>query len=366
MSYDYRLLPHEGIQTLSPYIPGKSIDSVCREYGLNHVIKLASNENPLGCSPHVLERLREITPSLLATYPAPLEAPLNGQLAEINHVSTAHITLSNGSDPLFPLLMTCFALHRGKDVLTHEHAFMSYAIQAKTLGIPLKITSMLPNWQIDIQQIIEKTTEKTALIFIANPNNPTGGFSSEHQIRQILNAIPEKTLLVLDEAYHEYLTHSSFNSMGLIHDYPNLVITRTFSKAYGLAGLRLGYAIAHPSISALLKKAMQPFTVNTLSLIAASAALEDPLFLQQTIALNQSSIHFIKTSLEKANFTYLPITANFITFDYQKDATLGFTNLLKQGIITRPLHAFGLPHHIRISSGTMADSQRLGEALLTC
>ncbi len=276
MFCNYQQLPHPGIQSLKPYIQGKSIEELAREEGLTDIIKLASNENPLGCSPLVKEALEKVANQQLATYPSPNNHPLLAKLSQKLGVSEQMLTFGNGSDLLFFFLLTTFALHTGKHMLTHDYAFITFAIQAQTLGIPVVSVPLKANWQVDIDAMIAACNPQTALIFLANPNNPTGLLIKQENIKRLLNSIPPTTLVVLDEAYYEYAyPYGDKTSINLLSQHANLVITRTFSKAYGLAGLRLGYAIANPEISELLQRVQLPFVVNQTALEAANAALND-------------------------------------------------------------------------------------------
>lgn len=353
MPGNYEKLPHEGIQTLAPYIPGKSIEELAREQGIANIIKLASNENPKGCSPRVLKALSELSRQKIATYPAAANSPLLKRLAKELNVDENMITLSNGSDALFQLLLVCFALHCNKHVITHKYAFQTYEVQAKTLGIPLIVTPILNNWRVDIEALINKCTSKTALIFLANPNNPTGTLITASEIKHLLHHIPDTTLLVLDEAYNEYLDfENKVDTLKLLVDYPNLIITRTFSKGYGLAGLRLGYAISNPTIRALLQKIILPFTINQAALTAGLAALNDEEFVLASANLNRIELKKVRNALIKMNFECLPSPANFITFNCKMDGNIIYNALLKHGIIVRPLHPYGLNNFLRVSIGT--------------
>lgn len=353
MAGNYEKLPHQGIQTLAPYIPGKAIEELAREQGISNIIKLASNENPNGCSPQVLKALSELSKQKIASYPAAINSPLLKRLAEKLNVDENMVTLSNGSDALFQLLLICFALHCDKHVITHDYAFQAYEVQTKTLGIPLIITPILKNWRVDIEALINTCSPKTALIFLANPNNPTGTLITTTEIKHLLHHIPDTTLLVLDEAYNEYLdAENKVDSLKLLADHPNLIITRTFSKGYGLAGLRLGYAISNPTIQALLQKIILPFTINQAALTAGLAALNDDEFVLASAELNRIELKKVRNALIKMNFECLPSPANFITFDCKIDGKIIYNALLKHGIIIRPLHPYGLNHFLRVSIGT--------------
>ena len=364
MTCDYKNLPHQGIQTLAPYIPGKSIEELARDKGLTDIIKLASNENPRGCSPRVQEALAALNNSQISTYPIPSTHPLLVKLAEKLAINVDMLCLGHGSDALFQLLIICFALHQNKHILTHDYAFQTYGILAKTFGVSLVSTPVLNDWQVDIDAMISAGNEKTALIFLANPNNPTGTFLHHTKIERLLNAIPESTILVLDEAYYEYLDPAeNFDTISLLKKFPNLVITRTFSKGYGLAGLRLGYAIAHPDIRGLLQKVALPFTISQTALTAGLAALEDEPFVRQSAELNRQELSRVRYALEARDYYCLPSFANFITFDCKMDGGILYNALLNEGIIVRPLHPYGLTNYLRVTIGTPAQNTRFLDTL---
>lgn len=353
MTCDFYKLPHEGIQCLNPYVPGKSADELQAQKGLGTIIKLASNENPLGCSELVTTALANLSTKQLAAYTISAQHPLNQKIATQLSLPRTMITLTNGSDLLFTLLLTCFALHRDKHVLTHDYAFITYQVQANTLGIPIFSTPLKNQWQVDVQAMVNKCNEKTAIIFLANPNNPTGLLIPEVEIRYLLDNIPATTLLVLDEAYYEFVDPTLRpNTQALLAHYPNLVLTRTFSKAYGLAGLRLGYAIACQAITDILHRALLPFTVNKAALEAGSAALGDQEFLQHTITNNIVGLKQLQQGLDELNIRYLPSHCNFVTFDCNKDTTILYQKLLKHGIIVRPLHPYAMNNFFRVTVGT--------------
>ncbi len=367
MTFDFTKLSHAGIQSLAPYIPGKSIDEVAREQGLTDIIKLASNENPLGCSPHVLRALSELTSQQIALYPTSINHPLRKKLADKLSINSEMLTLSNGSDLLFCLLLTCFALHDNKHILTHDYAFISYSIQAKTLNIPVVSTPVHADWQVDIDAMIHACNEKTALIFLANPNNPTGVLIPATEIERLLENIPKNTLLVLDEAYHEYAESiSKSNSLALLDKYPNLVITRTFSKAYALAGLRLGYAISHPQITSLLYRLQLPFAVNQAAMVAASAALDDHAFLEKSLDITARGLRQMEQGLATLKISSLPTAANFLMIDCKMDSEQLYQRLQQHGIIVRPLHPYGLNNYLRVTIGTEQQNNKFLEKFALC
>ncbi len=361
---DYYQLPHPGIRSLHPYIPGKSIEETARELRLTNVIKMASNENPLGCSPLVNKALAKLTTRRIANYPSPMNHPLMLKLSEKLGISNDMLTLGNGSDFLFFILLTTFAANTGKHILTHEYAFIAYPIQAQTLAIPVSIVPLKPDWQVDIAAIINHCSEQTAMIFLANPNNPTGTCIPLNDIKYLLAHIPSSTLLVLDEAYYDYAYQAGDKrSIHFINEHPNLIITRTFSKVYGLAGLRLGYAIANPDITALVQRVQPPFVVNQAALTAAYAALDDDGFVQQSIELNNKGKQQLFHGLHGLGINYLPSNGNFVTIDCRTDSQLIYQSLLEQGIIVRPLNQYGLPNHLRITIGTMQQNSLLLDKL---
>lgn len=364
MSIDFQQLPHPGIRSLVPYKPGKSIEELAREKGLTDIIKLASNENPLGCSPLALSALRTMSSHVIATYPSPINHPLMPKLANHLKINTDQLFLSNGSDYLFNILLNCFALHTNKHILTHDYAFSTYAIQANSLNIPVHSAALKNDWQIDINNLIKACNAETGLIFLANPNNPTGLLTSQEEIKYLLEQIPESTLLVLDEAYYEFAaTAMSCSSIDWLSEHPNLVITRTFSKIYGMAGLRLGYAIANPDIVSILQRVQLPFAVNQVALTAAYAALDDNEFIQRSLQVNEEGLVQMREGFDQLGIKYLPSFCNFLTFDCKEDGLALYNYLLNNGIIVRPLHAYKMNNYIRVSIGTREQNSRFLNAL---
>jgi histidinol-phosphate aminotransferase len=363
MQYNFKTLSHDGIQSLSPYIPGKSIEEVQKELGITDIIKLASNENFLGCSNNVMRALSNISVQDISLYHTSGNHNFRGQLAHFLGVSEDMLALSNGSDLIICLLMICFGVNNNKHILTHEYAFISYEIQAKTLGIPV-VHTKTQNWQVDIDDMINQCNEKTALIFLANPNNPTGTLISHSEIKRLLQSIPSKTIVVLDEAYFEYAKSDyKDNSIDLINEHPNLVIIRTFSKAYGLAGLRLGYAIANPEIIQLLYNIQLPFSVNIAALTAASAALSDQDFINTTIELTKQGMQQMQDGLNALNYSFIPCYTNFITIDCKRDGVEFVKALEKTGIIVRPLHPYKMNNYLRVTIGSKEQNSRFLNAL---
>lgn len=367
MSCDFKQLPHVGIQTLKPYIPGKSADELASEQGIKDIIKLASNENPLGCSPLARKALADMSGLTLATYPHPTLHPVQKKLSDKLGVNPDCITLCNGSDLMFWLLLTTFALHNKKHLLVHDFSFMSYRTQAQALGIPVRSVPLLKDWEVDIEAMIQACNSDTALLFIANPNNPTGVAIPLDKIKHLMKNIPDSTIVLIDEAYYEYAyPEDNAASLALLHKFPNLVVTRTFSKAYGLASLRLGYAIAHPHITELLLRVQPPFSVNQAAMDAACAALDDKAFITQSLSVNHQGMQQMRAGLQAMDLNQIPSVTNFISFDCGMDSLPIYNGLLRHGIIVRPLHAYNLPNYLRVSIGKPEHNERFLAKLTEC
>lgn len=364
----YQDLVSPGIRQLHPYVPGKPVEQLAKESGLTDIIKLASNENPLGCSVLAKQALVNLSATQIAQYPSALNHPLYKHLAEQLDISPQRLFLSSGSDYIFWFLLTAFGVgHHQRHVLTHQYAFITYAIQAQTLGVSLVTTPVNAAFIVDIDAIITACKQHdVALIFIANPNNPTGISIGQDQITRLLQSIPSSTIVVLDEAYHEYAyPEGNRYSFDLQAQYPNLVITRTFSKIYGLASVRLGYAIADPEIIELLWRIQLPFTVSNLALEAGLAALGDANFFQQSLAVNQAGKAQLLAGFKQLQLLSMPSDTNFLTVHFEKQAQTVYTALLDHGIIVRPLTPYLLDEYLRISVGTEQQNVRLLQALET-
>ncbi|MBN9228596.1 MULTISPECIES: histidinol-phosphate transaminase [Legionella] len=364
MPVNFQQLPHSGIRSLVSYSSAKSIDELAREKGIKNIIKMASNENPLGCSPKALAALHQMTFKMLSTYPSPNNHPLKSKLAKKLKVNDNQLLLSNGSDHIFSLLLKTFTLHLGKHILLHDYAFCSYALLAIALNIPFHSVAINVDWEVNINNLIEACNTQTSIIFLANPNNPTGILIDREKIKKILENIPESTLLVIDEAYFEFAASQyNCNSIDWLVDHSNLVITRTFSKIYGLAGLRLGYALAHPSIIDMLHRIQLPFSVNQAALIAANAALDDEEFINLSLKTNEEGMQQIRESFESLNISYLPSAANFLTFDCKGNSAQLYNHLLDRGIIVRPLYYYKMDNYLRVTIGTKEQNMRFIKAL---
>jgi len=345
-------LIHNKVKDLKPYLPGKSIKEIQQKYQLKNVIKLASNENAWGCSPQVLASIKNTCMDDIYQYPNTYLHPFFQHLQHFLQVPKECLFISNGSDSIFTFLIQAFALPQQKKILTHQYAFMGYEIQAHTFGLDCEKVAVDPiTWQFNLQDMIAQSQHNTGIIFLANPNNPTGQYLTWNEIAELLEKMPKDCLLVIDEAYYEYvdILHPQLNS--LIEQYPNLIITRTFSKAYGMASLRLGYAIAHPKIVEILKKIQLPFSVNQIALNAGFHALKDEAFIKNSVRLTHKEKNTLENALKNFPFKIHTGQGNFTTIELPYDSLILVTYLESQGIIVRPLHAFGLAQGVRITIG---------------
>lgn len=362
---NFMSLATKGVQALSPYQPGKPLDELEREYGISQAVKLASNENPLGPSPAALRVIREQLENL-ARYPDGNGFALKTVLASKHGVTTGQITLGNGSNDILELLARAF-LTSENTVIFSQHAFAVYPIVTQAVGAKAVITEAR-DWGYDLDAILAAVDDKTRLIFIANPNNPTGTWLTRQQLDTFLSQVPSQVIVVLDEAYYEYASDPAMdasdypNGMQWLNDYPNLVVTRTFSKAYGLAGLRVGYSVTHPEIADLLNRVRQPFNVNSLALLAAEAALQDHEHLKQGLACNVAGMRQYTRAFTDMGLDYIPSIGNFVCVKVGEAANI-YEKLLRQGVIVRPIANYGMPEYLRITIGTTQENERCVAAL---
>ncbi|HQU86969.1 MAG TPA: histidinol-phosphate transaminase [Denitromonas sp.] len=350
------------IRAISPYQPGKPISELAREMGLVEasIVKLASNENPLGISPMAKEAISRAVLEL-ARYPDGNGFALKAALSERTGVPMNGIVLGNGSNDVLELVARTF-LTPGSEAVFSEHAFAVYplatmAVGGKPVVVPAK------NFGHDLDAMAAAVTDKTGVIFIANPNNPTGTFLPGPQIAAFLEKIPERVLVVLDEAYTEYLSDDDrYDAIGWLARFPNLLVSRTFSKAYGLAGLRVGYGLAHPSVIDLLNRVRQPFNVNSLALAAATAALSDEEFLAKSADLNRRGMTQLTDAFRAMSLEWIPSWANFVTVKVGDGETIN-RKLLAQGVIVRLVASYGMPQWLRVSIGLPEENARFISAL---
>lgn len=355
-----------GVQSLTPYEPGKPIDELAREYGVTGAVKLASNENPLGPSPRALEAMRASLAGV-ALYPDGAGFMLRNKLAARHSVASRQITLGNGSNDVLDLVARAFA-GPGREIVFSQYAFAVYPIVTQAVSArarqTLAFASEAGGFGHDLQAMRAAVNETTAVVFIANPNNPTGTWLDRAALEAFLEGMPRRVIVVVDEAYFEYVEEPAYpDTMPWIGRFPNLVVTRTFSKIYGLAGLRVGYAVSHPEVADLLNRVRQPFNVNTLAQAAAVASLDDHDHVYRTRKLNREGMRYVTEALERLGLTSIPSVGNFVCVDMGRPALPVYEALLRQGVIVRPLLGYGMPRHLRITIGLPAENERLISAL---
>lgn len=348
------------IRALSPYQPGKPITELARELGLtpDSIVKLASNENPLGMSPRAHEAVSEAL-SGGNRYPDPFE--LIQALAHHCQVASTQIVLGNGSNDVLDLIARAF-LAPGASAVMSQYAFAVYPLATQSCGAQCLVASA-KDYGHDLAALRALVRLDTRIVWLANPNNPTGAFIPLPDLKRFIASLPAEVLVVLDEAYNEYLEPElRGDSIAWLSELPNLVITRSFSKIYGLAGLRVGYAVAHPEIADLMNRVRQPFNVNNLALAAALAALSDTDFVRLSHQLNLQGKAQILSGLARLNLCPISDQGNFVTFAVA-DAAKVNQFLLKQGVIVRPLAGYGLPQHLRVTIGLESENTRFLAAL---
>ena len=361
MTCDFINLTAPGVSELAPYQPGKPLDELEREYGIDDAVKLASNENPLGPSPLALQAVRAALPEI-ALYPDGNGFLLKTALADRLGGDLAQITLGNGSNEVLELVARAF-LAPGREALFSQYAFVVYPIVTQASGATAVVVAA-QEWGHDLDAMAAAISERTAVVFIANPNNPTGTWVDGQALEAFLERVPSRVIVVIDEAYAEYVTEPAYpDASRWLGRFPNLVVTRTFSKAYGLAGLRVGYALSHPEVADLLNRVREPFNVNSLALVAATAALGDEEFLAASRALNQDGMAQLQAGCDAQGLSYIPSLGNFLTVALPRPGNEVYEDLLRQGVIVRPVGNYGLPDHLRFSIGTQAQNARLLSAL---
>ena len=345
---------NQGILGLNPYEPGLPLEHTQKKLGLEKMIKLASNENPLGPSPKALDLLKGQLNSFssdLNRYPDGNAYDLKEAISKKYSVDMNQITIGNGSNDLIEFVSRCF-LGEGKKAIYSQHGFAIYPLAIKSTGaVPIK--SKAKNWGHDLELMKDLVDDKTKLIFIASPNNPTGTAKTLQEIKDFLNNLPEDILVFLDQAYFEYIEGTEFDiPFSLIDDYPNLVISRSFSKAHGLAALRLGFCISNPELSDYLNRVRQPFNANSLALDLGKIALSDQEHIDKSVKINSSGMDRVKTAFDSFNYSYIESWGNFISFDAKQDSDEAFQYFLKKGVILRSLKVYEMPQHLRVSIGT--------------
>ena len=364
---DYNELAAPGVRELMPYTPGKPIDELEREYGVSGSIKLASNENPLGSSPKAIEAVRAELDDLWL-YPDANGFYLKQALAEKHGVETDCITLGNGSNDVLVFLAQAF-LQPGLESVFSQYAFAVYPIATQMVGATASIAPALPADHPmplghDLRGLFDRVGPDTRLVFVANPNNPTGTWLNGQRLKDFVGSLPPHVICVVDEAYTEYAESDELGDASTwLEEFPNLVVTRTFSKAYGLAGLRVGYCLSNPGIADLLNRVRPAFNVNSLALAAARGALGDQEFIERTRRTNSEGLSQLGVGLDKLGVKVIPSAANFILAGFDRPGGELNEALLKKGVIVRPVGNYGLDNYLRITVGTSEQNERVLAAL---
>jgi histidinol-phosphate aminotransferase len=347
--------------TITPYVPGKPIEALEREYGITDSIKLASNENPLGPSPKAMAAMTAAL-SGLHRYPEEPGYVLLHRLADHLNVDASQIIVGNGSDEVLGMLSTAL-LQPGDEVIVPTPSFLMYTIVAQTAGA-VTVPVPLRGLELDLPAILSSVNAKTRIIFICNPNNPTGQIVTQEAFDAFLEALPENVLVVVDEAYIEFVRNPEcLNGLACLDAKTPVVVLRTFSKAYGLAGLRVGYAVMSAELAEVINRVRMPFNVNTIAQVAATAALDDIGFLRKTLSLVHHSLDMFYGALSERGIGYFPSQSNFFLIDLARDAKQVYEDMLHQGVIVRPMSGYGYPQYIRINVGLPEENQRFIDAL---
>ena len=346
---DLEKLINPGILNLKPYEPGKPVEDLERELGIKNAIKLASNENPMGPSPLALKAVDNIL-SGLHRYPDGNALRLKEAISNENNVEIEQITVGNGSNDIIEFVVRSFLSTQDSAVFS-KHAFAVYPLAVQTVGaqgieVPAK------DWGHDLSAMNNSIQDNTKLIFIANPNNPTGTFIPRDEIISFLDKVSKDVIVLLDQAYFDYASYENNDvDFEFVNEFPNLIISRSFSKAYGLAGFRVGYSVSSREIADYLNRVRQPFNANSLALVAAEAALSDRDHMMKSLKMNSEQKMVLYKGLEDLGYQYIPSAGNFICFDCKQDAEKKYNELLQEGVIVRSMGVYKMPNHLRVTIG---------------
>jgi len=344
------------VKDMKKYKPGKGIKEVKKEYGLDQVIKMASNENPLGHSKQVLNVLQE-SDCNFNYYPDSNCNQLKNSLASFYNLKKEKLFIGNGSDEIIDHIMTVF-VEKGDEVIFADPSFIKYQLAVKASGGIGKKVPLTKDYRHDLDKMAKAVTNKTKVIFVCNPNNPTGTTVDRKKLLEFIDEIPSDILIVIDQAYYEYVTEPDyFQGLKLMDRYSNLIILRTFSKIYGMAGFRVGYGIANSDLVELLNRVRSPFNVNKLGQRAAVAALKDQEHVKKSQACNKKGKKYLYQTLDKLGLDYIPTQGNFLLINIEQSAVNVFEKLMQKGVIVRPGHIFGLPNWIRVTIGQKEDNE---------
>lgn len=353
----------ENISSLVPYPPGKPIEETEREYGITGVVKLASNESPLGPSPKAVEAMQGALKQL-HLYPDGSHYHLKRALSQRLGCATDEICVGNGSNEFIDLLPRVFVA-RNRNMITHKQAFVVYKLCAQLQGCELIESGVDENFKVDVDDMLRSVNDNTRLVILANPNNPTGNYLRAEEVDELARELNRRqVLLTLDYAYWEYVTDKALpDPMTVFRKHPNVVIMRTFSKIYGLAGARVGYLIARHPIASMIERSRQPFNVSSLGLIGALAALDDEAHVKKSLELNSTSKAEIEKMLASFGFKTYQSQGNFVLVDMKRPSKDLYVEFLKRGVIIRPVANYGLPTHFRVSAGLPTENAKFFAAL---
>jgi histidinol-phosphate aminotransferase len=355
-------LAPSNVRAIAPYVPGKSIAETARELGIAEadILKMASNESPLGASPKALAAIRKALDSL-HYYPDGNGFELKGLLSKKLGVTPANFVLGNGSNDVLELVARAFLTPHDSAIYS-QHAFMVYPLAVQAIGARHIVVPAV-QYGNDLEAMARAVLSDTKIVFVANPNNPTGTFSPWEDIRRFVERVPARVLVVLDEAYGEYLPDNLKSSTHTwIAKHPNLIVSRTLSKAFGLAGLRVGYGIAAPEVAEVMNRVRQPFNVNHLAMVAATAALDDTEFIEKSRAVNAAGLEQLMRGFERLGLEYIRSYGNFITVRVG-EADRIYKAMLNEGVIVRPIAGYGMPEHLRVTVGLPEHNARFLAAL---
>jgi histidinol-phosphate aminotransferase len=355
-------LARKTVFSISPYVPGKPIEEVQREYGIDDVIKLASNENPLGPSPLAVEAMRNSI-SNVNVYPDGNCFYLKRDLAASLGCQADQLMVGNGSDEVLKLIAETF-LDPGDEIIFAQPTFSEYEFVCRVMDAVPVAVPVDSNFAHDLPAMSGRISGRTKIVFICNPNNPTGDIVTGDALKDFLDKIPEHVIVVVDEAYREYTTDPAYpDSLAYVREGRRLISLRTFAKIYGLAGLRIGYGISSPEIISLINRVKEPFNVNCLAQVAARAALQDVEHLRRSRELVASGKSFLYGHFDRLGLKYVPTQANFIFVDIGVDSRSAFRSLITEGVIVRTGDIFGYPNYIRVTIGTPEQNLRFVQAL---
>lgn len=352
-----------GIDSIKPYEPGKSVDDVTKKYNLDKIIKLASNENSLGPSPKVIDVINNFKDIHL--YPDGDGKKLKSKISEIEELSDKNIILGNGSNEILEIISQAFLSPRCECIFS-KHAFVVYKLASKVRGS--KFHEVEANkWGHDLEKFVGKINQKTRIIFIANPNNPTGTYLSHDSIINFLKKVPSEIIVVIDLAYYEYVIADDYiKPLEILKNFQNVLITKSFSKIHALSALRIGYGMGNEKLIEIMNRVRQPFNVNAIAQVAAIAALSDTDYLQKSIDNNTIEREFICECLDKMSVEYIPSQGNFICIDVKTNGTEIFESLMQKGVIVRPIELYDMPSFIRVTIGKRYENEFFIEKLKEC